>query len=200
MSREIEDDETELPVRDCFELEDKESDRFPFSVVWTKIPLLTWVLPFIGHLGICDSKGKVYDFQGPYSIGVDSMAFARPVKIWRFFRANSRTFATDGFDKSDQVADSLDIAKRWDDSIIAGSRAYSRQMHKLITNNCHHHVAECLNKFYEGHGAKKFTVLNLASGMITDGIYVKKSAIFGVYLPLVIIVLIIIGIVLLITD
>lgn len=31
--------------------------RFPFCLVWSPIPILTWVLPFIGHLGIADSKG-----------------------------------------------------------------------------------------------------------------------------------------------
>ena len=31
--------------------------RFPFCLVWSPIPLLTWLVPFIGHLGIADSKG-----------------------------------------------------------------------------------------------------------------------------------------------
>ena len=31
--------------------------RFPFSLVWSPIPILTWFLPFVGHLGIADSKG-----------------------------------------------------------------------------------------------------------------------------------------------
>lgn len=30
---------------------DFEKDRFPFSLVWTPIPVLTWFFPFIGHLG-----------------------------------------------------------------------------------------------------------------------------------------------------
>ncbi len=29
------------------------SDRFPFSIVWTPLPLISWILPFIGHTGIC---------------------------------------------------------------------------------------------------------------------------------------------------
>ncbi|KAE9067315.1 hypothetical protein PF010_g27509, partial [Phytophthora fragariae] len=31
--------------------------RFPFCIVWSPIPILTWFLPFIGHLGLADSKG-----------------------------------------------------------------------------------------------------------------------------------------------
>lgn len=35
-------------------------DRFPFSVVWTPIPVLTWFFPFIGHLGKCISMYEFY--------------------------------------------------------------------------------------------------------------------------------------------
>lgn len=33
--------------------------RFPFCIVWSPIPVLTWFLPFIGHLGIATSDGCV---------------------------------------------------------------------------------------------------------------------------------------------
>jgi hypothetical protein len=46
-------------------------NRFPFCVVWGPLPVISWILPFIGHMGICDSKGRVHDFAGPYHIGVD---------------------------------------------------------------------------------------------------------------------------------
>lgn len=26
----------------------------PFSIVWTPLPLITWILPFIGHTGITE--------------------------------------------------------------------------------------------------------------------------------------------------
>lgn len=31
--------------------------RFPHCIVWTPIPLLTWIAPFIGHMGIADRRG-----------------------------------------------------------------------------------------------------------------------------------------------
>lgn len=55
--------------------------RFPFAITWTPLPVITWLLPFIGHMGICDSRGVVYDFAGPYTIGVDDMAFGKPTRI-----------------------------------------------------------------------------------------------------------------------
>ena len=36
---------------------DVAAHRFPFCLVWSPIPLLTWFVPFIGHLGLADSKG-----------------------------------------------------------------------------------------------------------------------------------------------
>uniref|UniRef100_A0A3P8PPW0 Transmembrane protein 222a n=1 Tax=Astatotilapia calliptera TaxID=8154 RepID=A0A3P8PPW0_ASTCA len=42
--------------------------RYPFCIVWTPIPILTWVLPFIGHMGICTSAGVIRDFAGSYFV------------------------------------------------------------------------------------------------------------------------------------
>jgi hypothetical protein len=32
-------------------------DLFPYCIVWSPLPPITWVLPFIGHMGIADSRG-----------------------------------------------------------------------------------------------------------------------------------------------
>lgn len=36
---------------------DSENDRFPFCIVWSPLPVITWFLPFIGHMGIADAQG-----------------------------------------------------------------------------------------------------------------------------------------------
>jgi len=41
------------------------NDRYPFCIVWTPLPGITTLLPFIGHMGIADSRGVIYDFAGP---------------------------------------------------------------------------------------------------------------------------------------
>jgi len=52
-----------------------------FTVVWTPLPPITWILPFIGHTGIADSRGVVNDFQGPYYVGDrGKMAFGNPTR------------------------------------------------------------------------------------------------------------------------
>lgn len=44
------------------------SHRYPFCIVWTPIPLITWLLPFIGHMGIATSMGRIRDFAGNVKI------------------------------------------------------------------------------------------------------------------------------------
>ena len=45
---------------------DAERARFPYCIVWTPLPLISWFLPFIGHTGIALSDGVIHDFSGPY--------------------------------------------------------------------------------------------------------------------------------------
>uniref|UniRef100_A0A8C0L9S2 Transmembrane protein 222 n=1 Tax=Canis lupus dingo TaxID=286419 RepID=A0A8C0L9S2_CANLU len=47
---------------------DVDRSRFPYCVVWTPIPVLTWFFPIIGHMGICTSTGVIRDFAGPYFV------------------------------------------------------------------------------------------------------------------------------------
>jgi hypothetical protein len=44
--------------------------RYPHCIVWTPIPLLTWLFPFVGHMGIARTDGVIRDFAGPYYVSV----------------------------------------------------------------------------------------------------------------------------------
>lgn len=44
--------------------------RYPHCIVWTPIPVLTWLFPFIGHMGIARTDGVIRDFAGPYYVSV----------------------------------------------------------------------------------------------------------------------------------
>jgi len=46
--------------------------RYPHCLVWTPIPVLTWLFPFIGHMGIARTDGVIRDFAGPYYVSVSS--------------------------------------------------------------------------------------------------------------------------------
>ena len=89
---------------------DSDNQRYPYCIVWTPIPLLTWLVstsrtsnvfsrfnvqpsciignkfgflfqfPFIGHMGIGTSEGVIRDFAGPYYVSEGNMAFGEPTR------------------------------------------------------------------------------------------------------------------------
>jgi len=65
-------------------LHDKEidlsRDRFPYSIVWTPLPCITWLIPPIGHMGIAYSTGIIRDFAGPYFVSEDNLAFGKTTR------------------------------------------------------------------------------------------------------------------------
>lgn len=58
------------------------SHRYPACIVWTPIHPISWFAPYIGHVGVCCSKGVVYDWTG--MINRDSMAFGWPARYVHF--------------------------------------------------------------------------------------------------------------------
>ena len=54
--------------------------KFPYCLVWTHIPVISWLLPMIGHVGICDSSGTIYDFTGSQRIDSGKLAFGNTLK------------------------------------------------------------------------------------------------------------------------
>lgn len=63
---------------------DPKRARFPCCVVWTPLPVISWLIPFIGHIGICREDGVILDFAGPNFVCVDNFAFgavARYIQI-----------------------------------------------------------------------------------------------------------------------
>ena len=105
---------------------EKNRDRYPTSIVWTPLPGLTTIFPFIGHVGICTREGVVHDFSGTYNVSVDNMAFGRPQKLIEL----------------NPEPQSLEI---WDEAIERADARYKREIHNLRTNNCHSYVASVLN-------------------------------------------------------
>ena len=93
-------------------------------VVWTPIPLLSWICPSLGHIGVTDSHGITYDFEGPYYIGKGKMIFGDPRRKWPI---------------------NVDPAI-WDDAIHSTSRFFEHVNYNLLCSNCHYFAAAVLDK------------------------------------------------------
>jgi len=113
---------------------DHKRHRYPYCVVWTPIPLLTWMFPVIGHMGIATSSGVIRDFAGPYYVSEGNMAFGWPTKYLQLDPKKAR---------GGQAG--------WDEAIKRASDEYCTRMHNLCFDNCHSHVSMALNEMeYEG--------------------------------------------------
>nr|AEE62102.1 unknown [Dendroctonus ponderosae] len=144
---------------------DFERDRYPFCIVWTPIPLLTWICPIIGHMGIAMSSGIIRDFAGPYVVSEDSMAFGRPTKYWKL-NANAARGGAAG----------------WDSAVSEASDIYKTRMHNLCCDNCHSHVATALNLMHY-QNSYSWNMVKLALLMAWHAQYVSLFAYLKTWLP-----------------
>lgn len=64
---------------------DSSRARFPCCIVWSPLPVISWLIPFIGHIGICREDGVILDFAGPNFVCVDSFSFGAAT---RYFQVN----------------------------------------------------------------------------------------------------------------
>lgn len=153
---------------------DYELDRFPYCIVWTPIPVLTWIFPFIGHMGICMSNGVIRDFAGPYLVTEDKMAFGRPARYLRLHPKN-----VEGGPYA------------WDEGVTKASVLYGTRMHNLFCDNCHSHVATALcNMHYKD--SSNWNMIILAFWMFVCGRYVGICGFIKTWLPFLLLVTIVV--------
>lgn len=161
----MEDIDQEMNGSDGCAVMDVEKDRYPFCIVWTPIPLLTWIFPIIGHMGIATSSGVIRDFAGPYYVSEDNMGFGRPTKYWML-----NILKVDGG------------AKCWDKGVAEASEIYKKRMHNLFCDNCHSHVATALN-IMKYDNSKNWNMIRLALLMVLHGKYVNCYGVVKTWFP-----------------
>lgn len=158
---------------------DYQRERYPFCIVWTPLPLITWIFPFIGHMGICDSRGVIHDFAGPYFISRDNMAFGNPTKYWYLFPdhvAKELITSSEPSSAGDEQKQLADAVRRFDKGIVQTTEHFRKtQMYNLFCNNCHSFVAHCLiageRLAQEEAGATPTQKKNRTWNMVTLTIY-----------------------------
>ncbi len=97
---------------------DPENRRFPLCIVWTPLPIISWILPFIGHMGIATSAGIIRDFAGPYYVSENEMAFGWPTRYWQLDLSKISTCAN--------------RREVWDRAVADASDEYKTRMVRLV--------------------------------------------------------------------
>ena len=119
---------------DGSDVERKALDEIPYScsILWTPIHPITWVAPFVGHMGITDSQGRLHDWGGgpirPCTPRL--MMFGEPARYIQLHPKDARA---------------------WDAAIAQADDEYSQYIHcMLLGSDCHSHVARVLNILRSG--------------------------------------------------
>nr|DAD48974.1 TPA_asm: hypothetical protein HUJ06_018911 [Nelumbo nucifera] len=65
---------------------DPKKSKFSFCIVWTPLPVVSWLAPFIGHVGICREDGTILDFAGCNFVNVDNFAYGATARYLQLDR------------------------------------------------------------------------------------------------------------------
>ncbi|CAA7395216.1 unnamed protein product [Spirodela intermedia] len=135
--------------------------RFPCCIVWTPLPFISWLIPFIGHVGICREDGVILDFAGPNFVSVDNFAFGAVARYLPLDRS--------------KVAPGEEGGSSWDDALRKSTREFQHRSYNLFTCNCHSFVANSLNHLSYG-GREDWNLVNLAAWIFLGGRWVDRGA------------------------
>ncbi|KAL6530741.1 Protein REVERSION-TO-ETHYLENE SENSITIVITY1 [Orobanche gracilis] len=173
---------------------DPKKAKFPCCLVWTPLPVVSWLAPFIGHVGICMEDGTILDFSGSNFVNVDDFAFGSVARYLQLDREQC-CFPPNiaGHKCKHRFAHSeFGAAITWDDALQSTGRNFEHKSHNLFTCNCHSFVASCLNRLcYRGSmnwNMVDVWALVVFNGKWVDGFSVLRSSLpfltalcFGVY-------------------
>ena len=148
-----------------------QKNRYPYCIVWTPIPFLTYLIPSIGHAGIADSEGVIHDFALTFYINIDDFSFGKPTKYFQLELSDKERYD-------------------YDKAIQKGDLKFNKERHNLFLNNSHSHVAYILNQV-KYKGKNNYNIVDIWWLFIWKGKYISFLAFIKTYLGFFIFVLII---------
>uniref|UniRef100_A0A0E0JN54 Uncharacterized protein n=1 Tax=Oryza punctata TaxID=4537 RepID=A0A0E0JN54_ORYPU len=163
---------------------DPKRARFPCCIVWTPLPVVSWLAPYIGHAGICQEDGTVLDFAGSNLVSMDNFAYgsiARYLQLDRKKCCFPVNLAAHVCERSYKHAEA-GTAISWDDALQLGMRHFEHKFYNLFTCNCYSFVANCLNRLAY-NGSVRWNVLNVAALVWLHGQWVDKMSVVRSFFP-----------------
>ena len=157
------------PTRDSKDI-NPNNNCFPYCIVWTPIPFLTYIIPSIGHTGIGNSTGIIHDFAGSFYVSIDDFAFGKPTKYVQLDLNEQEKY-------------------EYDRAIERGDNKYNMEEHNLCINNCHSHVAYVLNQI-KYKGRNNYTMFDIWWMLIYKGKYISFISFIKTYIGFFIFILI----------
>ncbi|KAJ9564507.1 hypothetical protein OSB04_000473 [Centaurea solstitialis] len=166
--------------------------RFPCCIVWTPLPVVSWLLPFVGHIGIGREDGVILDFAGPNFVCVDNFTFGAVARYVQISKEKCSITplpsATYRNEEEYGLVESGRNQNTWDDALRKSTQEYQHRTYNILTCNCHCFVAHNLNLLEFQNGG--WNVVNVATLLLLKGQWVNTASMIRAYLPFVIIFLI----------
>ena len=139
--------------------------------MWEKIPFISSILPFIGHLIIINSEGKSYDFSSSKFIDINDEYKGNPIKIIKL--------------------DLIDIEKHFfDNSIIIVSNKYKKKEFSFCGYNSYSFLAEILTMI-QYKNKKNYSSFEVFKYSIKKAKYISKKMIFINYIFIILMIILI---------
>lgn len=158
-------------------------DKHKFEVVWTTLPVISALVPTIGHVGVSSSDGTIHDFSAPYTVTTGRFMCGPPKRVVRLDA--SRVGVLSGVSDEGKVA-------AFDAAVARAARTYEGRNHNLFLDNCHSHVALTLNEMrYDGRD--DWTMFGVYRMLLTQGTWVSRAAAVRALAPTVVIVFLVVG-------
>ncbi|KAF5743198.1 hypothetical protein HS088_TW09G01263 [Tripterygium wilfordii] len=163
---------------------DPKNAKFPCCIVWTPLPVVSWLAPFIGHVGICREDGVILDFAGSNFVNVDDFAFGAAARYLQLDR-NQCCFPPNlsGHTcKQGYMHAEFGTAMTWDDTLQSSFRHFEHRSYNLFTCNCHSFVANCLNRLCY-RGSMSWNMISVAALILFKGSWINFLSIIKSFLP-----------------
>lgn len=183
-------DETTSILNDLWPLNDidPKKSKFPCCLVWTPLPIVSWLAPFIGHVGLCREDGTILDFSGSNLVNVDDFAFGA---VARYYQLDRRQCCfppnlSGHVCKHRYKHHEFGTAMSWDDALESSMRHYENKTYNLFTCNCHSFAANCLNRLcYDG--SMNWNMINIAALVLCKGQWVDGKSVLRSFLPFIVV-------------
>jgi hypothetical protein len=165
---------------------DVANGKFPFCLVWVPLPIVAWLVPFVGHVGICREDGVILDFAG--NINIDNLAFGSTAKYVRLDRERC-CFPHPRYGHTCKIEDKhavAGMAYSWDDAVSRSVQVFGRKSYNFFTCNCHSFVANCMNRMAYG-GSTGWNLVDVLLLALVKGEFVSVEGFLRAYVPFVVV-------------
>ncbi|KAG5625577.1 hypothetical protein H5410_010795 [Solanum commersonii] len=160
------------------------TQKFPCCLVWTPLPVVSWLAPFVGHVGICREDGTIVDFSGDNMIHVGQLFYGTVAKYYQVDRQQccfARNFGGHTC-RQGYVHAVFGTAISWDDAVQLSRRTFEYRNFSVFSCNGHSFAANCLNRL-SFRGSMRWNMINVVALIMFRGKWVNHWSILRSFLP-----------------